>query len=295
MTESRLIGRREPLLTAADEVDLAKAIEAGLYAEHLLADGHWTVAATAEDLAALAELGRQAFHRFIRANENLARFWAHRWRCGHRSGASLDHDDLTMEGLLGIIRAIQKWDYQRGLKFSTYASHWIRNFQHRAILRSSPLKLPEHAALLSQQLLDAEHHLTEKSGSRPSVQQLAQHMEVSEQVVLALLDALRPARSLDELLNADGDHGYALAALIADPSEAHSDRENAIDLPVLMHTLTRREREVIEIMFGLADGRARMVAEIAADRGLRPDLVSQVARAALTKMRAAAAQTRQAA
>ncbi|MFH5211738.1 sigma-70 family RNA polymerase sigma factor [Antrihabitans spumae] len=272
----------QSLLSAAEEVELAQAIEAGLYASHLLSTGG-AGTVRRRDLRAVESEGRAAFQRFVGANIRLAA-WQSRRRIAVRANGELDVDDLTSEGVLGVIRAVQKWDYKRGLKFSTYAINWVKNMQQRAILRSSAVSCPDREAERSRHVAAAEYELTVELGRRPSLRELADNVGMSVRAVEAMLSMLRPARSLDAPMS-DGVGVRTLGDTLTENLSDDQRTSQQEDVTDLLARLTERERTVIVEMFGLVDGTAKSVSEIATAHRLQPDMVAQVAHRALTKMR----------
>jgi RNA polymerase sigma factor (sigma-70 family) len=286
-----------PLLHAAEEVELAEQIEVGVLAGERLASAAGALEPQlAADLRELQRIGHAAFDRFVRANVRLAA-WHARRRVAAGGAGTLSFDDLVAEGMLGIIRAVHKWDYRQGVKFSTYAWPWIKNFQQRAVLASWPITLPAADQEDCRRLLMAAEDLTEQLQRTPTVAELAEAMATTGRHVSHLLGMLERPLSLDAPV---GDGKYSLAALLPDPSSdpaVHIEGSGrpTEDLPELLSRLNQRERDVVSELFGLNDGIAHTVDQIAAARRVPARLVATTAEAALRKLRSAGTELRGAA
>lgn len=281
--------RSPVVLTAEQEVELGKTIEAGLYAEHLLRAGTWTSDAKATDLRCIAEEGHRAFQRFVAANVGLAR-WHARRRTAACANANLDVEDLTEEGILGVIRAVHKWDYTLGVKFSTYATRWIQNFQQRAVVRASAVTCSFGDAERCRQLLSAQYQLATDLGRPPNSRELAGYTGLTRRAVEETLAMLAPARSLDEPITREGEDARTLGDVVAGGAGEDGPRPPETPVPILLGCLSDRERMVITEIFGLRDGAAVSVAEVATRHRIRVELVRRAAETALAKMRRAAGQ-----
>lgn len=183
------------LLSAEQEVELGRAIEAGLYAEHLL-----SIAGTGDsDPELLREAvadGRAAFHRFVEANVRLAA-WRGRRRVAAGGGGVLSVEDLTAEGTLGVIRALQKWDHVRGLKFSTYAYDWVGLHQQRAVAAAAPAGLAARDRDRCTELIGERQRLTQRLQRTPTRTELAAALGITCRAVEEIETMLAPAQSLD--------------------------------------------------------------------------------------------------
>jgi RNA polymerase sigma factor (sigma-70 family) len=278
-----------PLLRAEEEVDLGKQIEVGVLAGERLASAAGALdPQLAADLRELQRTGQLAFDRFVRANVRLAA-WHARRRVVAGGAGTLSLDDLVAEGMLGIIRAVHKWDYRQGVKFSTYASPWISNFQQRAVIASSPITLPAADQEDCRRLLMTRDNLFEQLQRTPTVSELAEAMATTGRHVSQLLGMLQRPFSLDVPL---GDEKYSLAALLPDPAadpagQADTGDWPAEDLPAMLERLNQRERDVVSELFGLHDGIARTIDQVAAARRVPVRLVATTADAALRKLRSA--------
>lgn len=274
-----------PLLTAAEEVDLAKRIEAGVYAQHLLDTGA-DAGHDPRELALVALDGRQAFHHFISANLRLASWFAYRRR--HTGLMSIE--DVTAEGVLGLIRAVQKFDFTRGLKFSTYAGNWIRLYQGRAAIAAAATSLSQTDYDIAAAVIRAEDDLVAMLRREPSTAEIAASLGITVAAVERTRDMLRPALSL-EMPVGDSD-STTLADLLPDrhaddgvPTEVA--RRNAVS--ALLEQLSARERGVITEVFGLNSTSPKSIAAVARERRVQPERVEALVAGALQKMQGGAA------
>ncbi len=272
-------------LSAEDEVDLAKQIEAGLYAEHLLQQGDRRY--DPRQLAEVARQGRAAFARFVEANQRLAAWWARR-RVAVGATYGLSLDDLTSEGVLGVVRGVCKFDYTLGYKFSTYASWWIRNFQQRAVITSAAAKLSVRDTEVLAALMMAEQDLQIGLRRTPTVAEVAALAGTTVKAVQQVRDMLRAPLALDQPVAA-GQGSCTFADLLAETETAAE--EPPADLEELLGVLPPRERAVVVDAFGLAGRPARSVAELAKAYRMLPAAVEAVLDHAVTVMRSAAAGT----
>ncbi len=189
------------LLTAADEVELAKRIEAGLYAEHLLTSSNNFGAARKRDLRALVIDGERAKDHLLRANLRLVVSLAKRY-----TGHGMPFLDLIQEGNLGLIRAVEKFDYTKGFKFSTYATWWIRQAISRAMAdQSRTIRLPVHLVEQVNKLQRIRRELNQQFGREASHGELADELDIAEERVRELINLSRDLVSLDQTVGADDD------------------------------------------------------------------------------------------
>src|SRR5438874_1742162 len=201
---------RTPLLDAAREVELAKSIEAGLYAEHLLDEGDIPDGVKKSELRLLVSEGERAKDLFIRANLRLVVSIARRYV---RSGMPML--DLIQEGNTGLVRAVEKFDYERGYKFSTYATWWIRQAISRAIAQQErTVRLPVHLVEDVNRMRSAQRQLTRELGSDPEPEQVAVALGVPLERVIELMRWSQDTVSLDTPVGDDGDTN--LGDLVAD-------------------------------------------------------------------------------
>jgi RNA polymerase primary sigma factor len=280
----REIGR-VPLLTAAEEVELARAVEAGLFAEehlnHRLAglDEQLT-----DDLDRLVVLGRMAKRRLIEANLRLVVSVAKRY-----VGRGLTMLDLVQEGNLGLIRAVEKFDYARGYKFSTYATWWIRQAMSRALAdQARTIRVPVHVVELINRVVRVQRRLLQENGYEPTAAEVAAVLEITEERVGEVLRLAQEPVSLHAPVGEEDD--VALGDLIED-GDAASPVESAAfmllreHLEAVLSTLGERERKVVQLRYGLADGRPRTLEEIGRLFGVTRERIRQIESKTLNKLR----------
>lgn len=273
-----------PVLSAEVEVELAKSIEAGLYAGHLL--DHGAAGPRKAELLEVAAEGKAAFTQFVTANIRLAAWYARR-RAAVAATGGLTIEDLTNEGVLGVIRAVQKFDYTQGYKFSTYASWWIRNFQQRAVTAASPATLDAADREQCTTMLTERQYLATELGRIPTPAEIASAMGTTVRALSQWQGMIAPAYSLDAPLapGAAVSIGATLAA--PDPGDVAALRTPR-RVSDLLAVLTDRECSVVREMFGLDTGIPAPLAQVAATRKVASDRVVAVVEAALSKLRAAA-------
>jgi RNA polymerase primary sigma factor len=282
---------RTPLLDAATEVDLSKAIEAGLMAEHLLASGRIARAkggapmrATREELEWLADDGRTALQHFIKANLRLVVSIARKY-----GRSAMPMLDLVQEGNTGLIRAVEKFDYAKGYKFSTYATWWVRQAITRGIAQQARVvRLPVHVVEELNQIGSARRTLERSLGREPEPDEIAVELDMTIDRVLDLLSWGRDHVSLDTPVDEDGD--TSLGDLVAKettpgPDSAFLDVESRRRLDDLVELLDDRSADVIRSRYGLVDGRQEKLADIGARHGVSAERVRQLEREALAQLR----------
>ena len=264
---------KTPLLSAEEEVQLARAIEAGLFAREIL-DGNETTStdATREELEQLVELGDQAMQRFIKANLRLVVSVARKY-----GRAQMPLLDLVQEGNTGLIRAVEKFDYTKGFKFS------------RGIAQQGRIvRLPVHVAEQVNQVSAVRRNLERALGREPEVGEIADELNLAEEKVIDLIRYARDHVSLDAPVETDGD--TALGDLIAretapGPDEVVLDAEERARLDGMLSALDDRSADVVRRRYGLLDGRQAKLADIGQHWGITAERVRQIERLALAKMR----------
>jgi RNA polymerase sigma factor (sigma-70 family) len=273
-----------PLLTAADEVELAKRIEAGLYAEHLLTASNSFSAARRRDLRALVIDGSRAKDHLLRANLRLVVSLAKRY-----TGHGMPFLDLIQEGNLGLIRAVEKFDYTKGFKFSTYATWWIRQAISRAMAdQSRTIRLPVHLVEQVNKLQRLRREMNQSLGREATDAELAGELDVAEDRIRELIDLSRDLVSLDQTVGTDDD--AALGDFIADDTAPAA--EAAVEaglmrtqLRSVLGTLEAREAAVVRMRYGLDDGQPRTLDEIGRAFKLSRERIRQIERETMAKLR----------
>jgi RNA polymerase sigma factor (sigma-70 family) len=282
---------RVALLTAEEEVDISQRIEVGLYAEQLLA-GTVTPPAPRPRMTAkrraelewLAADGRTAKDHLLRANLRLVVSVAKRY-----ARPTMPFLDLVQEGTIGLVRAVEKFDYAKGYKFSTYAMWWIRQALTRAIAEQARVvRLPVHVVEQVNKLGRVRRELRVELGREPTPEELAAILDVETEKVEDLVSVSREPVSLDRQLTDDG--GTDLLDLVADTAVAAPDQvvlhgQLQRDLDGLLDILDPREATVLAYRFGLIDGREHTLAEIGTRMGLSRERIRQLERHALAKLR----------
>ncbi|MEV3906583.1 MULTISPECIES: RNA polymerase sigma factor [Streptomyces] len=279
----REIGRI-PLLTAAEEVDLARRVEAGLFAEEKLSNAPDLDSQLALDLDRLVVLGRMAKRRLIEANLRLVVSVAKRY-----VGRGLTMLDLVQEGNLGLIRAVEKFDYARGYKFSTYATWWIRQAMSRALAdQARTIRVPVHVVELINRVVRVQRRMLQERGYEPTPEEVATHLDLAPERVSEVLRLAQEPVSLHAPVGEEDD--VALGDLIED-GDAASPVESAAflllreHLEAVLSTLGERERKVVQLRYGLADGRPRTLEEIGRIFGVTRERIRQIESKTLNKLR----------
>ncbi|GAB2449678.1 sigma-70 family RNA polymerase sigma factor [Nocardia tengchongensis] len=272
------------LLTAADEVELAKRIEAGLYAQHLLETSKRLSAAKKKDLAILVREGQSARQHLLEANLRLVVSLAKRY-----TGRGMPLLDLIQEGNLGLIRAMEKFDYTKGFKFSTYATWWIRQAITRGMAdQSRTIRLPVHLVEQVNKLARIKRELHQQLGREATDAELSRESGIPVDKIADLLDHSRDPVSLD--MPVGNDEEAPLGDFIED-SEATSAESAVIagllhrDVRVVLATLDEREQQVIRLRYGLDDGQPRTLDQIGKLFGLSRERVRQIEREVMSKLR----------
>ncbi len=282
---------RTPLLDAATEVELSKTIEAGLFAEQLLAEGRIgrrkggaPKYATQDELEWLAEQGRQAQERFLTANLRLVVSIARKY-----GRSQMPLLDLVQEGNTGLIRAVEKFDYAKGFKFSTYATWWVRQAITRGIAQQARVvRLPVHVVEELNQIGSARRTLERQLGRDPEPDEIAVELDMDLDRVLDLLRWGRDHVSLDTPVDEDGD--TSLGDLVARETTPGPDStvlsvEARERLESLIKVLDDRAADVVRSRYGLVDGRQQKLADIAARHGISAERIRQIEREAIARLR----------
>ncbi|MEU3251491.1 RNA polymerase sigma factor [Streptomyces sp. NPDC006997] len=279
----REIGRI-PLLSAAEEVELARRVEAGLFAEEKLGNTHTLDDQLALDLDRLVVRGRMAKRRLIEANLRLVVSVAKRY-----VGRGLTMLDLVQEGNLGLIRAVEKFDYARGYKFSTYATWWIRQAMSRALAdQARTIRVPVHVVELINRVVRVQRRMLQERGYEPTPAEVAAHLDLPPERVSEVLRLAQEPVSLHAPVGEEDD--VALGDLIED-GDAASPVESAAflllkeHLEAVLSTLGERERKVVQLRYGLADGRPRTLEEIGRIFGVTRERIRQIESKTLNKLR----------
>jgi len=278
----REIGR-VPLLTAEDEVELAKSIEAGLFAEEKLCCGIAVPGAIHGDLELLAYEGVRAKQRLIEANLRLVVSIAKRY-----IGRGLVFLDLIQEGNLGLIRAVEKFDYTRGYKFSTYATWWIRQAITRAIAdQARTIRVPVHMVETINKLARVQRQLHQELGREASIEEIAGEMGLEPERVAEIQRIAQEPVSLQSPI---GEEESDLGDFIEDadavvPIEAAAFIMLQAQLERVLDQLAEREQRIIQLRFGLTDGHPRTLEEVGREFGVTRERIRQIESKTLAKLR----------
>ena len=275
---------RTALLNAEDEVELSQRVEAGLYAQHLLDEGKNLTKARKRDLKILAREGRQARTHLLEANLRLVVSLAKRY-----TGRGMPLLDLIQEGNLGLIRAVEKFDYTKGFKFSTYATWWIRQAITRGMAdQSRTIRLPVHLVEQVNKLSRIKRELYQQLGREATNEELAEASGIEEKKIEMLLKQSRDPVSLDMPVGTDEE--APLGDFIEDSDAA--DAEDMViaslrhmDIRKVLATLDDREEDVIRLRYGLDDGVPRTLDQIGREFGLSRERVRQIEREVMAKLR----------
>ncbi len=282
-TYLKSIGRTS-LLTAEQEVDLAKRIEAGLYAEHKLETDTDLPDHLIADLEAVAADGRRAKAHMLEANLRLVVSVAKKY-----SDRGLSLLDVVQEGNLGLIRAVEKFDYSKGYKFSTYAMWWIRQAIQRGFADSArTIRLPVHVLEMLSKLSRVERDMHQRLGREPTPEELAVELDRTPDQIEELLRTSRQPISLDSTIGEDGETSIGDLIEDVDAPEASElvDRQLMADqLRHALDALTPREATIMAMRFGLYDGNPHTLDEIGKALGLTRERIRQLEKQSLSKLR----------
>jgi RNA polymerase primary sigma factor len=274
-----------PLLNAGQEVELAKRIEAGLFADHKLAAGSEMLrSGQSIDLERVAEDGRRAKNHLVEANLRLVVSLARRY-----AGRGMLFLDLIQEGNLGLIRGVEKFDYTRGYKFSTYATWWIRQAITRAMTdQARTIRLPVHMVEAISKLARVQRQMLQDLGHEATPEELAAELDMTPEKVIEVQKYGREPISLHTSLGEDGDSEFG--DLIEDseaiqPSEAATFILLQEQLHSVLDTLSEREAGVVSMRFGLTDGQPKTLDEIGKVYGVTRERIRQIESKAMAKLR----------
>jgi RNA polymerase primary sigma factor len=274
-----------PLLNAEQEVELAKRIEAGLFAEEKLAEGARTLSTDARiDLEWIAEDGTRAKNHLLEANLRLVVSLAK-----HYTGRGMLFLDLIQEGNLGLIRAVEKFDYTKGYKFSTYATWWIRQAITRAMAdQARTIRIPVHMVEVINKLARVQRQMLQDLGREPTPGELAAELDMTPEKVAEVQKYGREPISLHTPLGEDGDSEFG--DLIEDseaiqPGEAVSFTLLQEQLHSVLGTLSEREAGVVSMRFGLTDGQPMTLDEIGKVYGVTRERIRQIESKTMSKLR----------
>jgi RNA polymerase primary sigma factor len=282
-TYLKSIGRTS-LLTAEQEVNLAKRIEAGLFAEYKLETEPDLAAGYRRDLELVAEDGRRAKAHMLEANLRLVVSVAKKY-----SDRGLSLLDVVQEGNLGLIRAVEKFDYTKGYKFSTYAMWWIRQAIQRGFADSArTIRLPVHVLEMLSKLSRVERDMHQRLGREPTPEELAVELDRTPDQIEELLRTSRQPISLDSTIGEDGETSIGDLIEDVDAPEASElvDRQLMADqLRHALDALTPREATIMAMRFGLYDGNPHTLDEIGRALGLTRERIRQLEKQSLSKLR----------
>ena len=276
------------LLNAEEEVELAKRIEAGLYAvyrlQQLAEKGEKLPVAQRRDMNWICRDGNRAKNHLLEANLRLVVSLAKRY-----TGRGMAFLDLIQEGNLGLIRAVEKFDYTKGYKFSTYATWWIRQAITRAMAdQARTIRIPVHMVEVINKLGRIQRELLQDLGREPTPEELAKEMDITPEKVLEIQQYAREPISLDQTIGDEGDS--QLGDFIED-----SEAVVAVDavsftllqdqLQSVLETLSEREAGVVRLRFGLTDGQPRTLDEIGQVYGVTRERIRQIESKTMSKLR----------
>ncbi|GAA1096337.1 hypothetical protein GCM10009668_11140 [Nocardioides dubius] len=273
-----------PLLNAEMEVELAKRIEAGLFSEEKLAAGGKITPKLLEELEWIVDDGRRAKNHLLEANLRLVVSLAKRY-----TGRGMLFLDLIQEGNLGLIRAVEKFDYTKGYKFSTYATWWIRQAITRAMAdQARTIRIPVHMVEVINKLARVQRQMLQDLGREPTPEELAKELDMTPEKVIEVQKYGREPISLHTPLGEDGDSEFG--DLIEDseaivPADAVSFTLLQEQLHAVLDTLSEREAGVVSMRFGLTDGQPKTLDEIGKVYGVTRERIRQIESKTMSKLR----------
>jgi RNA polymerase primary sigma factor len=272
------------LLNAEQEVELAKRIEAGLFSEEKLNSGEKFAPKLKKELDWIAEDGRRAKNHLLEANLRLVVSLAKRY-----TGRGMLFLDLIQEGNLGLIRAVEKFDYTKGYKFSTYATWWIRQAITRAMAdQARTIRIPVHMVEVINKLARVQRQMLQDLGREPTPEELAKELDMTPEKVVEVQKYGREPISLHTPLGEDGDSEFG--DLIEDseavvPADAVSFTLLQEQLHSVLDTLSEREAGVVSMRFGLTDGQPKTLDEIGKVYGVTRERIRQIESKTMSKLR----------
>jgi len=278
---------QEPLLTAQEEIELAKRIEMGKHARETIkrirARGHYSEAWITH-LEKLIYDGQAAREHLGRANTRLVVSIAKRYM-----GQGLPFPDLIQEGNVGLMRAVDKYDYKRGNRFSTYATWWIRQAITRALAQKTrTIRIPLHMTERIRQMYRTAQHLEQTLGRRPAPEEIALEMDLPAETIRAMMDASQHAIALERPVGDDGDSEFGDFIEDQDsPSPVESATQHLLQETIedVLSELTPRQSHILRLRFGLGGGEPHTLEEIANKFGLSRERIRQLEKEALRRLR----------
>ncbi|WP_055529771.1 sigma-70 family RNA polymerase sigma factor [Streptomyces graminilatus] len=282
---------RTPLLDAAKEVELSQTIEAGVFARQILdGEAEAEAEATVAELEALVAESERAKDIFIRSNLRLVVAVARRYP---RSGLPLL--DLIQEGNAGLVRAVEKFDYRKGFKFSTYATWWIRQAITRSIAdQSRTIRLPVHLVEELGRIRRVQREFNRKNGRDPEPAEIAAELDTTPERVVDVLDWARDPVSLNMPVDDDGETQFG--DLLEDTSAVSPEQSvltllRSEELDDLIGRLDQRTASIIKMRYGIDDGRERTLTEVGKEHGLTRERIRQIEKHALLELKKLARDT----
>jgi RNA polymerase primary sigma factor len=279
-----------PLLSKDDEIALARRIEQGREAEKELTSGHAIAPSRERELRRVARDGQEAAEQFVKSNLRLVVSVAKKYQ-----SPEMPLLDLIQEGNLGLIHAVEKFDWRKGFKFSTYATWWIRQSIGRGIDNSARIvRLPVHAGDQIRRVLRAKAQIEGETGRSPTIPELAENLQLPVTEVASLMRHVLDPVSLATPVGSDGD--TELGDIVADsfaptPFDLVAGHLLADEIEKLLSRLGEREREILRLRYGLDRGEPRTLEEVGAALNLTRERIRQIERSALAKLRQPSAAT----